>query len=108
LDEIYASREEHPLAAANLSIKLGIALRQIELASVHVAHDGMKISWARIEKLLNLPPRYAWEHYQRPNPKRVRRMRQEVIAQLAEPVFMTIVGGSVEKVESEVEEKPED
>jgi len=35
-------------------------------------------------------------------------MRQEVIAQLAEPVFMTIVGGSVEKVESEVEEKPED
>lgn len=107
LDELYQTREDCPLAVAKMAIKLGIALRQIELASVHVAHDRDKISWARVENALNLPARYAWEHYQKnPNPKKVRRMSQTMINRLAEPVFMSIVSG--EKMKPEVEEKPED
>src|SRR3569623_756879 len=87
LDEIYAYGDVHPLAATKLCIKMGISLRQIECASANKAHDKMKLSWARIADALNLPGTFPWEHYRRPNPKRVRRLRQDIIDKHAEDAF---------------------
>lgn len=64
LDSIVEFSEDKPLAAAKLSLKLQLALRQIERNAVTKANDnGKGVSWTRIGEAMGFGHSWAWERY---------------------------------------------
>lgn len=64
LDGIVEMAEERPLAAVKLSLKLQLALRQIERnAALKANKNGQGVSWARIGEVLGFGHAWAWERY---------------------------------------------
>lgn len=64
LDHIVTLAEERPLAAVKLSLKLQLALRQIERNAALKANDnGKGVSWKRIGETLGFGHTWAWERY---------------------------------------------
>lgn len=62
LDKIVELAEEKPLAVVKLSLKLQLALRQIERNAALKANDN-GISWTRIGQAIGFGHTWAWERY---------------------------------------------
>lgn len=64
LDNIVELAEDRPLAAVKLSLKLQLALRQIERNAALKANDnGKGVSWTKIGQLIGLGHSQTWERY---------------------------------------------
>lgn len=64
LDSIVELAEERPLAAVKLSLKLQLALRQIERnAALKANENGKGISWTKIGEAMGFGHAWAWERY---------------------------------------------
>jgi hypothetical protein len=64
LDEIVELAEDKPLAAAKLSLKLQLALKQIERnAALKANENGKGVSWTRIGEVMGFGHAWAWERY---------------------------------------------
>lgn len=83
LDQIVALAEERPLAAVKLSLKLQLALRQIERNAALKANDsGKGVSWKRIGELMGFGHTWAWERYKTQPNRILTRLAEEAKSEM--------------------------
>lgn len=83
LDQIVTLAEERPLAAVKLSLKLQLALRQIERNAALKANDnGKGISWKRIGEALGFGHTWAWERYKTQSNRILTRLAKEAKSEM--------------------------
>lgn len=64
LDKVNEFGKVKPLAAAKLSLKLQVALQELERVTAIRAHDRDEVPWAEISKTMGMSSRnWAWERY---------------------------------------------